>query len=92
MKLLIGSLWIATVICAYWYGTSQLNSQQTAGPGYVNITTDAAKADKQNVTGSQVLPVDEETAEGAVTNAESAYKPVTVDDALKQNYTSCIDF
>ena len=84
MKLLIGSLWIATVICAYWYGTSQLNSQQTAGPGYINITTDAAKADKQNVAGSKVLPVDEETAEGAVTNAESAYKPVTVDDAIAQ--------
>ncbi|MCP4866435.1 MAG: hypothetical protein GY897_21055 [Alteromonas sp.] len=82
MKLLIGLLWMATVLCAYWYGTSQVNSHQSVGPGSVNSLTDAAEPKRLNGAGSTVLPVDAETGEGAVTTTESAHKPVTVDDAL----------
>lgn len=84
MKLLIGSLWIATVLCAYWYGTSQVNPHQPAGLGSANSLTDAAEPDGQNETASTVLPVDEETDERAVSNTESAHKTVTVDEAVAQ--------
>lgn len=84
MKLLIGLLWMATVLCAYWYGTSQVNSHQSAGPGSVNSLTDTAEPDSHNVTSSAILPIDEETGAGPEANIESAYKPVTVDDAVAQ--------
>ena len=82
MKLLIGSLWIATVFCAYWYGTSQVNPHPPAGLVSVNPLTDAAEPKRLNEAGSTVLPVDAETGEGAVTTTKSAHKPVMVDDAL----------
>jgi len=84
MKLLIGLLWMATVLCAYWYGTSQVNSHQRAGPGSVNSLTDTAEPDRHNVTSSEILPIYEETGAGPEANIESAYKPVTVDDAVAQ--------
>ena len=82
MKLLIGSLWIATVFCAYWYGTSQVNPHPPARLVSVNPLTDTAEPDRHNVTSSAILPIYEETGAGPEANIESAHKPVTVDDAL----------
>ena len=84
MKLLIGLLWMATVLCAYWYGTSQVNSHQSVGPGSVNSLKDTAEPDRHNVTSSAILPIYEETGAGPEANIESAYMPVTVDDAVAQ--------
>lgn len=82
MKLLIGSLWIATVLCAYWYGTSQVNPHPPAGLGSENPLTDAAEPKRPNEPGSTALPVDAEIGEWAAATTESAHKPVMVDDAL----------
>ena len=85
MKLLIGSLWIVTVLCAYWYGASQVKPHQPAVTVAVNTAMDAAESDGQNIAGSTGGRADEQaTGTEPVTNAESADRPITVGDAILQ--------